>query len=518
MPLRDNLKAQAGELEKCRRDVLYWFQWYPWTYDPRVISDGLPAFQPLDLFPKQVELVKWVQARIAGKEDGLVEKSRDIGFTWVMGGYAWWAWRFIPGFKSTFGSRKNEYVDRIGDPDSIFEKIRMLQASLPPWMLPGEWESNHNLFRNGVTGNTIRGEGGDEMGRGGRNTLYVVDEAAFIERADRVEAATSANTECRIWGSTVNGMENHFARKRHGGTLRPDQIFRFHYTDDPRKTPEWAAKKKATMEPHVWASEYDIDYAASVEGVVIPAKWVEAAKRVKKYFQLEPLRDGIAGGDVGAGKAKSVVVCRFGPIVMLPKSWLDPDTIDTAYKMLDEAQAVKTKRSDGYECIVKSLRYDSPGVGFGVTAALKRSNRKGLMVVGVNTGSPPTDRVWPDGETSEEKFANLKAEGWWMAREAFKSTYEAVLYVETEGKEGVQHPPSELISIPDDTQGPEATQLAAQLSLCKYTRNEKGKIAIESKKSLAGRGIASPDHADALVLTYTGNSKAETWAAFAKNV
>ena len=62
--------------------------------------------------------------------------------------------------------------------------------------------------------------------------------------------------------------------------MRPDQIFRFHWTDDPRKNSrEWEAKTRSNMEPWAFASEYDIDYSASVEGVFIPAAWVASCQR-----------------------------------------------------------------------------------------------------------------------------------------------------------------------------------------------------------------------------------------------
>ena len=44
--------------------------------------------------------------------------------------------------------------------------------------------------------------------------------------------------------------------------------------------------------------------------------------------------------------------------------------------------------------------------------------------------------------------------------------------------------------------------LCLQLSLVKWGRNEKGKIVIERKEALARRGIASPDYADAAILTF----------------
>lgn len=503
------------EMELCSRNIYRWFANWAWTYDPR----ERPAHRPLDLFRRQVEMITWFGDRLATREDGLLEKSRDVGFTWCAGGFALHKWLFAPGHKTTFGSRKGEYVDRIGDPDSIFEKIRMLMRGLPKWMLPAgfSWGKHDNsmLLLNPVNENTIRGEGGEEMGRGGRSTMYFIDEAAFIEHAERVDASTSANSDCRVWGSSVNGPTNFFARKRFGGSLRADQIFRFHYTDDPRKTPEWAEKKKATMEPHVWASEYDLDYAASVEGVCILAAWVEAAKKIAGLMKIDPLVDGIGGGDIGGGKAKCVFVARFGPVVTVPVAWGDPDTIDTAHKMLDESQKVLLKRDDGFECRVKYLRFDSVGVGFGVSAVMKRNPRRGLVVTGVNTGDTPTDTRWPDGETSQEKFANLKAEGTWKLRSRFKATHEMVLHL-TGQPGGIKHVASDLISIPGDDAGPHAAQLAAQISIVKWTRNEKGKIIIESKASLAKRGVASPDYFDALVLTECGGNKAEQWAKMAK--
>jgi phage terminase large subunit len=513
-------QSQVLELEFCRRDIFHWFRWWPWTYDPRVVPQGLPAHMPLDLYKRQVEMVVWLDARVAKREDGLLEKSRDVGFTWVAGGWAWHKWRFVPGFKSTFGSRKGELVDKIGDPDSIFEKIRLLQRSLPTWMLPPGFDyaihDKSMLLVNPSNGNTIRGEAGDEMGRGGRSTAYIVDEGAFIDHADRVESATSANSEVRIWASSANGMDNLFARKRFGGTLSPEQIFRFHYSDDPRKTPEWAEREKMRLEPHAWASNYEIDYAVSMEGICIPAAWVEACKRVKKFLKIEPGIDGIVGGDVGAGKARSVAVARFGPVVLVPSAWGDPDTIDTAHKMLDVAQEARINRADGHECRVKYLRYDNVGVGQGVSAAMKRSKRPGITVVGVNVGNEPTDAIWPDRETSKEKFANLKAEAWWTVRERAKLSYETVRWHETQGKEGHVHKPEDVLSLPDDTEGVHATQLAVQLSSVKWQRNERGKIIIEAKRALAERGVASPDYAEALVLTFAGGSLAEQWARFGR--
>lgn len=530
--LQSNPFGQLIELEVCRRDVVHWFNAWCWTYNPKNVAARLPAHVPFDLFPRQEEMLRWIDARMAAREDGLIEKSREIGFTWLAGGYALHGWLFTGGFKATFGSRGEALVDRMGDPDSILEKIRMLYRGLPAWMMPPQFvpakHDNHLRIINPDTESVIRGEAGDQMGRGGRSTIYFIDEAAFIERADRVEAATSANTDVRIWGSTVNGMGNLFARKRHGGGMRPDQIFRFHWTDDPRKaegtvenpetgqTEPWSVVEKRRLEAHVWASEYDIDYSASVEGIFIPAKWVQSCQAIgplleQKGIKIVPSVHGVAGQDVGAGgSGKSVFVARFGPVVKVVRAWGDPDTIETAHRAMEECGLAAFTRDDGYDCKIGVLFYDSVGVGVSLVNTFQRVHVPGLMTEGINTGQPPSDTMWPDGQTSAEKFGNLKGELWSIMRERAKCTHE--MYLHLAGEEGGQeHPVDELMILPS---GPETQTLVAQLSSPKRERTVTGKIVVESKKAMAARGLPSPDHADALALSYT-NTGLDVWAKLA---
>ena len=524
--MRNNPELQSIELALCKRDILHWFDWWPWTYDPRDVIEGsvLPAWRPFMLFPRQRELVQWTVDRIQNREDGAVPKSRGEGVTWLMVAVMWHYWRFVPGFKATFGSRVVELVDHIDDPDAIFTKLRWLYESLPPWMMPDGFNRNehdkYKLLVNPKTQATIRGEGGDEMGRGGRSTVYIVDEASFVPRAQSVEAATTDNADCRLWVSTLNPSPgNFFIKKLRGGTLEPHQIFRLHYSTDPRRTKEWIAKKKKSTDPATWAAEYEIDDTVSAEDICIPIAHVQAAQRLKQVVkeklgkEVLPSVDGVAGGDVGAGKAKSVCLARFGPIVTVPTAWTNPDTTDTAFKMLDYAAETQLVRSDSWVCRVKVLRYDPLGVGLGVTSTLKRNPRENLMVIGVGVGAKPSDTLWPDGQTSKLKFTNVKGELWWTMRERFKNTFEMVLFLE-DHPEGIEHALEDCISLPADTEGPHAQQLATELSCVKYYRTETGKIIIESKESLAKRGIKSPDYADALALTHSGLSQAERWAAF----
>lgn len=556
--LATNPDAQLIELELCRRSVEHFFDNWVWTYNPQNVGTDVPTYLPMQLFEKQRAMLRWFDDRLAMREDGLLEKAREIGFTWTAGGYAIHKWRWVPGFKTSFGSRKQDLVDKIGDPDSIFEKLRILLRLLPAWMLPPGYSSvlhdNHLRLTNPDTGNVIVGEAGDEMGRGGRSSLYFLDEFAFVERADRVDAATSANCNTRIFGSSANGVGNSFHRKRFDGKLLPRQIFRIEIKDDPRKTPEWIAAKKRSLEEHIWASEYEIDYSASVEGIAIPGKYVEASYELRALLAqaqeltheqvketesgpgphwnaalvarkrlatlrgklLEPDPDGIVGLDVGGGgKARSVAVARFGPVVLAPLSWGDPDTVETAHRGLDYAEAQQPQRSTKgggtMTCRTALVNYDSPGVGAGCLGVMERG-RRGMVCEGVNTGTKPTDRVWPDNKTSEEKFTNLKAELWFLCRERFKNTFELVQWLKGEDG-GQEHVLSDCLLMPDKAESSDVSTMVGQLSSVKWKRTETGKYIMESKDQLKARGIASPDHADALVLTFKEDSTVADWRA-----
>lgn len=491
----ESLELQAIAKAHCANDVVAWINDWCWTYDPRVLGKkGKSPHMPFVLWPKQIDLLNFMTDRVNSREEMVVEKSRDVGATYLFAAFALHRWIFDPGFKTTFGSRKSEEVDKLGDPDTIFEKIRIILRYLPHWMRPnGFKDSVHNLHMrllNPENENIVSGQGGDNMGRGGRSTLYVIDEAAFIERADAVDAATSATSDCRAWVSSVNGMGSLFARKRFGGEL---PVFRFHWSDDPRKDQTWAREKRRSLaNPVVWAQEYDIDYTASVEGICIPAKWVQAAVDLPKLVDVPRGAVGVGGLDVGGGKAKSVFVPKWGPVVGMPESWGDPDTINTANKSIDHAKAVG----------VKYLNYDVVGVGLGVQSAFKHVPLRDLIVSGINTGDAPSNRVWDDERSSRVTFANLKAELWWIARCAFQATYEHVAWIRGDvnddgEKFGVEHPLDELIALPN------CIDLQTQLSLPKWFKNVKGKIIIETKDQLARRGVSSPDFAEAFMLCLT---------------
>ena len=180
------------------------------TFDPRLVERGMVGLIPFVLFDRQREYVEWVLGHWRAGTPGLCEKSRDCGASWLNVGLACALGLFNDGMVIGFGSRKEEYVDKLGNMKAILPKARMFMQHLPP-EFRGGWRSDlHAPFMRIIfpeTGSSIGGEGGDNIGRGDRASIYFVDESAHIERAELIEAALSQTTNCRIDVSSVAGMQ-----------------------------------------------------------------------------------------------------------------------------------------------------------------------------------------------------------------------------------------------------------------------------------------------------------------------
>ena len=94
---------------------------FGWTLDPR--PEHEPFHLPFITFEYQDRAIEWFIDRIDNGRDGLVEKSRDMGMSWLM--FVWlplWYWLFRDGTNILLGSYKEALVDD-RTPDSLFGKI-----------------------------------------------------------------------------------------------------------------------------------------------------------------------------------------------------------------------------------------------------------------------------------------------------------------------------------------------------------------------------------------------------------
>lgn len=472
------------------------------TYDPRNIGRGLPATIPFIPFDRQTELMQWIYAHWRGSKDGVVPKSRDTGASWVAIALSCTLCLFYEGMAVGFGSRKEEYVDRLDSPKSLFYKARVFLANLPREFRGGWDRDKHGAFMRLTfpeSGSVMTGEAGDNIGRGDRTAIYFVDESAHLERPQRAEESLSATTDCRIDMSSVKGSNTPFSIKRR--TWPAEDVFPFHWRDDPRKDEAWYENLKLTKDPQVIAQEYDIDENASVSGVVIPAEWVQAAIDAHVKLGIKPSGKRTGGLDVAdEGTDLNAFAGRYGILLEYVDSWSGKGadiyaTVERAFAICDD---------EGYE----GFAYDGDGLGAGVKgdARVIGEGRNGKRPPWVRKFQGSAGVVDPDGKipqfdgdesrdkderTNKDYFANAKAQAWWSLRMRFLRTYRAVVK---------GHPvtdPDELISI--SSRLPSLTKLTLELSQPTYSENGAGKLLINKQPE----GAKSPNEADSVMIAFS---------------
>lgn len=437
------------------------------TFDPRNAEIGVPTTVPFLLFPKQRQFLDWLHDRWRNREDGLAEKSRDMGVSWLCVAFGVWMWRFHPGTVIGFGSRKEEYVDNIGDPKSLFWKVRQFIELLPAELRPrGYVTEKHAPFmriQNPENGAAIVGEAGDNIGRGNRTSIYFKDESAFYPRPEAIDAALSQTSNCKIDVSTPNGAGNPFYKKRKSGKIK---VFTFHWRDDPRKDEAWYAAQAEKLDPVILAQEVDIDYEASVTDAFIGGDLVRAAADLgpAQVIGMGPVKWGL---DVARfGDDKSVLTRRRGRLVYQVEDWPQIDTMALADAVWNRCKELWFADSDLKPA---QIAVDTIGVGAGVYDRLvqyqkQNAARVGVQLVAVNSSIRVEDGV----------NYNKRAKMWDDMREWLKDTPCSI---------------------------PVSSALVAELPALKYYYRN-GLRLIESKEDAKKRGIKSPDYADSLALTF----------------
>lgn len=429
------------------------------TFDPRNADIGLPTTVPFILFQKQEEFINWLRDRWLARQDGLAEKSRDMGVSWLCVAFAVWMWTFHPGSVVGFGSRKEEYVDKIGDPKSLFWKARAFIQFLPKEFRPTGYSEKANApymrIINPENGATIVGEAGDNIGRGNRTSIYFKDESAFYEHPEAIDAALSQTSNCKIDVSTPNGNGNPFYRKRHGGKI---PVFTFHWTDDPRKDKTWYDKQKETLDPLIVAQEIDIDYESSVSNAWIPSELVTKAQ-MNGPADVEPLGQWVIGVDAAhEGNDESIIHKRRGRLNLKQTIKVKMDGPELAACVTQECLDLESAGG-----IVGAIIIELDGPGVSCYDHLKMG-KYGTRTIGVHTGA----------RRSDNRNYNLRALLWRRALDYLKD---------------------EPVSLDNDP------EFKSQICSMLYGYKD-GLLLIQNKKEYKKKYGRSPDRADAFVLSH----------------
>ena len=175
----------------------------------------------------------------------------------------------------------------------------------------------------------------------------------------------------------------------------------------------------------------------------------EAAKRAKYKDPTAPIVIGVDPARSGADS--TVIVVRQGRDLVAIRRYKGDDTMTVVGHIIEAIEDFKPTLTV----------MDEGGLGYGI---LDRLNEQRYKVRGVNFGWKAKNQVM---------WGNKRAEMWGAMRDWLKNA-----------------------SIPDDR------QLKTDLTGPKTKPDSSGKIFLESKKDMRARGLASPDAADALAVTF----------------
>jgi hypothetical protein len=218
------------------------------------------------------------------------------------------------------------------------------------------------------------------------------------------------------------------------------------------------------------------EFPRADDDTLIPFELAESA--VGRDVVDRPDAPCVWGLDVARyGDARSVLVKRTNRICQPPTIYRNLDTMRLCGAIAEEY--LRTRPSER----PTSILVDDIGVGAGVVDRLRELK---LPVRGINVSETPAIK---------DRFRNVRSELWWRTRE----------WLETRA---VQLPPR-------DTED----DLVLELTTPRYQFQSSGKLIVESKADMKKRGFASPDVADALVLTFAedlstmaGGGKNASWA------
>lgn len=437
----------------CQNDIIYWVNLFAATYDPR----KTPSTIPFITYPYEDKLLRDIVDSIQNQKDILIEKSRDMGVTWCVVLAFTWFWCFKgEGYDFLVGSRKEQYIDTIGNMDTIMEKVRFLIRNMPVWMRPRGFDfkqhSNYLKIVNPDTKATITGEAtNNNFSRSGRRRAIFFDEFAFWECDTQAWRASADASNCRIVVSTPYGFNNQFAKLRHSGSI---PVITLHWRLHPEKDQAWYDNecKRRNFDSVEIAQELDINYEGSEDGVLFEFS------ELKRAVHNEPLlsRDRIVVvlDPAGEGEDEAVFyVSNNGAIIerKFIKTSTDPQLATEAILLINKWKA-------------QVLEADSIGNSVvDLVIHLLGKNERGVKCIKFKSSEKAKDPV---------AYFNRRDEVYHQASVSMKSG---------------------LICVDDDY------ALMQQLNATKY-KKDNGRIYITSKEDVKEIIKRSPDRADAWVL------------------
>jgi phage terminase large subunit len=401
------------------------------SLNPKLTKSG-EAVQPLLLWDKQVEVIELLWNSYRRQEPAVIVKSRDVGCTYIACAAVVALSLFTPqGFVALIGSATEDKLDSTADSNTVFAKLRELLEYTPIQLRGGytmERCSSDRKILIPETGALIRGGVGANIGRGGRSSLCILDEAAHIPFSADVYKALSANTDAVVSMSSVAGTSGKFYELFMNPAIKLK--LEFPWQSDPRKAaePNFAERMTALIGRQAFEQEYGLNFLADLENTIILGSHLEACIDGDKRAGIECKGTISIGFDIGVSRDRSAIAVAKGTKIIYAESWASkPDMLKPSVQRIVDA-------CDKYG--VREFWFDAAGAGGFVPSMLKEINEKraeramrgsrdnlpirGREFQGGGEVFQPTKRIpgsisagmFSKGIKNGDYFYNLKAQSW----------------------------------------------------------------------------------------------------------
>lgn len=262
-------KKKLEIIASCKNDPCFFFNYLLWTYNPRLNDPHLPFI----LYPYQTEFVRKIVDSIEHETDVWIEKSRDMGFSWLILGILL-RWFLFKWRASLLWSYKDTYVDDKGNMDSLFEKLRYMLDRLPKWMKPNDLQTSYENISSKELGCSMDGDVWQNFWVWWRRKVVFMDEFSKWKYTDKDAYRKSKDiTNCRIFWGTPEWVDNVYGKvmtnHKDYAHLLINKI-RLLWNLHPLKTKAWYELQKMERTSLDLAKEVDISYETSVSWAVYP--------------------------------------------------------------------------------------------------------------------------------------------------------------------------------------------------------------------------------------------------------
>ena len=242
-------------LDCCSKDLLFFINAFLWIKQEQPVPLDLPFIT----WAKQDQYVELITLRRRAAEadmrnvvrgDTLVDKPRQVGWSWINLAEGLQIVRFVPGATGIVGSRVEYDVDKPGASKTLFWKLDYFIEHLPDWFMPSEYWSKkgkptpNKTYRSNLKlaipgfGTVLGSATHENFGRSGQFAWMLLDEFAHTDRGQigmggSIWTGTTKNCRIRRVVSTPYGRNNKFCDLRFSEAL---PIFTVNWFDDPAKT------------------------------------------------------------------------------------------------------------------------------------------------------------------------------------------------------------------------------------------------------------------------------------------